>query len=84
MHDSCGCPGLNQTTGNGEVSKMHVTSEYLCLECGTKPFKGSHCMCHGLYVTYNGSPYSAEGVRYELVEGKTKCDNEKDVTNCGC
>ena len=46
------------------MDKHKEDSEYRCLGCGYIPAKGSHCLCHGLYVTYEGHPYSSEGVRY--------------------
>ena len=71
-----GCLALDLMIGLGGLFEMsvHETSSYICKECNTIPFKGSHCMCHGLYVTYEGHPYSSEGVRYE----STKDDDSKE------
>ena len=64
------------------MPSVHETSGYICGECGAIPFKGSYCMCHGLYITYDGHPYSSEGVKYETVDGKTKYENGKSVDGC--
>lgn len=74
-------------TGLGDFNMgTHESSGYICLECNTIPFKGSHCMCHGLYITYEGHPYSAEGVRYETTDGVKKYQGGKEIegNNCGC
>ena len=52
-----------------------------CLECGTIPVKGSHCMCHGIYIDLQGSVHSVEGSRYEAVEND---DSTEEDVDCGC
>lgn len=66
--------------GDFNMGKHQETSEYRCLECGYIPSKGNFCLCHGLYITYEGHPYSSEGVRYVVRDSA----EDFEARNHGC